>query len=254
MVSNEHRSLERMQGTADVDAAIKNLDFDAISRTYEKQNEFLLVEQFLDEKAVVPLVAEANQMRSQINRNYIPKHKKGGSVSYFALANKAPAILSLYRAPAFIDLLSRLSGVRLLLCPDDDPHACALYYYTEPGDHIGFHYDTSYYKGARYTVLIGLLEQSSSRLVCQLYKGDPTREPQELSVATTPGTLVFFNGDKLYHAVTPLGPREERIVLTMQYVTNQSMGPFKRLFSNLKDAFAYFGLRSLIPGAKAKTA
>jgi hypothetical protein len=32
------------------------------------------------------------------------------------------------------------------------------------------------------------------------------------------------------------------------------MGPFKRLFSNLKDAFAYFGLRSLIPGAKAKTA
>ena len=254
MVSNEHRTLERMTGTTDVDAAIKNLDFDAISRTYQKQNEFLLVEQFLDEKAVAPLVAEANQMRSEINRNYIPKHKKGGSVSYFALANKAPAILSLYRAPAFIELLSRLSGVRLLLCPDDDPHACALYFYTEPGDHIGFHYDTSYYKGARYTVLIGLLEQSSSRLVCQLYKGDPTRKLQELSVATTPGTLVFFNGDKLYHSVTPLGLGEERIVLTMQYVTNQNMGPFKRLFSNLKDAFAYFGLRSLIPGAKAKTA
>ena len=71
-------------------------------------------------------------------------------------------------------------------------------------------------------------------------------------MATNPGTMVFFNGDKLYHAVTPLGPGEERIVLTMQYVTNQSMGPFKRLFSNMKDAVAYFGLRSLIRGAKAQ--
>ena len=138
------------------------------------------------------------------------------------------------------------------MCPDDDPHACALYFYTEPGDHIGFHYDTSYYKGARYTVLVGLLERSSSRLVCQLYKGDARRQIQELSVATNPGTMVFFNGDKLFHAVTPLGPGEERIVLTMQYVTNQGMGPFKRLFSNMKDAVAYFGLRSLIRGAKAQ--
>ena len=144
-----------------------------------------------------------------------------------------------------MDFLSRLAGARLLLCPDDDPHACALYFYTEPGDHIGFHYDTSYYKGARYTVLIGLVERSSSRLVCQLYKDDPRRQTQELSVATEPGTFVFFNGDKLYHSVSPLQPGEERIVLTMQYVIDQRMGPFKRVVSNMKDAVAYFGFRSL---------
>jgi len=241
-----------MSGVADVEAAIKNLDIAAIARTYHEQNEFLILERFLRPEAVAPLIAEAHQMRSDINRNYIPKHKKGGSVSYYTLAKKAPTILSFYQAPAFIDFLSRLAGTGLLLCPDDDPHACALYFYTEPGDHIGFHYDTSYYKGARYTVLVGLLERSSSRLVCQLYKGDSTRQIRELSVATNPGTMVFFNGDKLYHAVTPLGPGEERIVLTMQYVTNQSMGPFKRLFSNMKDAVAYFGLRSLIRGAKAQ--
>jgi len=252
LVINEQRSSEGMSGVADIEAAIKNLDFDAVARTYHEQNEFLIVEHFLRQEAVAPLTAEADQMRSDINRNYIPKHKKGGSVSYYTLAKKAPAILSLYQAPAFIDFLSRLAGARLLVCPDDDPHACALYFYTEPGDHIGFHYDTSYYKGARYTVLVGLLERSSSRLVCQLYKGDARRQIQELSVATNPGTMVFFNGDKLYHAVTPLGPGEERIVLTMQYVTNQSMGPFKRLFSNMKDAVAYFGLRSLIRGAKAQ--
>jgi len=235
---------------AEIEAAIKNLDFDAISRTYQNQNEFLLVERFLDEAAVAPLVADANRMRTEINRNYIPKHKKGGSVSYFALSKKAPGILSLYQAPKFIDFLSKLAGARLLLCPDDDPHACALYFYTEPGDHIGFHYDTSYYKGARYTVLLGLVERSSSRLVCQLYRGDPAHKTRELCVATEPGTLVFFNGDKLYHAVTPLGQGEERIVLTMQYVVSQKMGPFKRLLSNMKDAVAYFGLRSLL-GARS---
>ena len=37
------------------------------------------------------------------------------------------------------------------------------------------------------------------------------------------------------------------IILTLQYVTNQEMGPFKRMFSNLKEAVAYFGLPALLP-------
>ena len=36
-----------------------------------------------------------------------------------------------------------------------------LYYYTEAGDHIGYHYDTSYYKGSRYTILMGLVDKST---------------------------------------------------------------------------------------------
>jgi len=133
-------------------------------------------------------------------------------------------------------------------CPDNDPHACALYYYTEPGDHIGFHYDTSYYKGARYTVLLGLVQRSEScRLVAHLYKDDPTRETKEISLGYGPGDLVVFNGDKLWHGVTPLAKGEERVVLTMEYVTNQKMALPKRIFSNLKDAFAYFGASALWP-------
>ena len=31
----------------------------------------------------------------------------------------------------------------------------------------------------------------------------------------------------------------------MEYVTNQEMGRFQRLYSNLKDAFGYFGIRAL---------
>jgi hypothetical protein len=45
-----------------------------------------------------------------------------------------------------------------------------------------------------------------------------------------------------------VGEGEERIVLSMEYVTNQEMGPFKRFISNMKDAIAYFGVSALWRG------
>ena len=230
----------------ELERALKALDSESVRRTYREQNEFVCLERWLPAALVERMVAEVERVRPHIHRSYIPRHKKGGSVSYYTLREQAPTILALYRAPAFIAFLSALTGHALQPCPESDPHACALYFYTEPGDHIGFHFDTSYYRGARYTVLVGLIERSSSRLVCQLYKNDPRGRPVvELQLATHPGTLIAFNGDKLWHSITPLGEDEERVSLTLEYVTDPSMHPVKRLFSNLKDAFAYFGLRAV---------
>jgi len=236
--------------TEAIEQAISALNFEQVRQEYWHQNEFVCLPGFLSEAVIqASLLPSVQRMKPQLNRNYIPGHKKGGSISYYSVREQAPAFLQLYRSPAFMDFLTRLVGVPLLPCPENDPHACALYYYTEPGDHIGFHYDTSYYKGARYTVLMGLVDQSPScRLVCQLYKDDPTRAMLELQLATEPGTVVIFNGDKLWHSVTPLGEGEERVVLTLEYVTNQSMGPVQRLYSNLKDAFGYFGLKAFLGG------
>jgi hypothetical protein len=235
---------------SDIERALSTLDAGHVRKTYWEQDEFICLERWLPASLVDRMVEEVERVRPGIHRNYIPRHKKGGSVSYYALREQAPTILALYRAPAFIAFLSSLTGRALQPCPETDPHACALYFYTDPGDHIGFHFDTSYYRGARYTVLVGLIERSSSRLVCQLYKKDPRGRPVvELQLATHPGTLVAFNGDKLWHAITPLGENEERVSLTLEYVTDPSMHPAKRFFSNLKDAFAYFGLRAVFRGA-----
>ena len=225
--------------------ALAGVSVDDVRRRYWEQNEFIYLERWLPAPLVERMVAEVNRVRPSINRNYIPRHKKGGSVSFYTLVEQAPTIVALYRAPAFIEFLAGLTGQRLQACPPSDPHSCALYYYTEPGDHIGFHFYTSYYRGARYTVLVGLVERSSSRLVCQLYKNDPSRAPVEVKLATHPGTFIFFNGDKLWHSITPLGEGEERVSLTLEYVTDPSMNPMKRLFSNLKDAVAYFGFRAV---------
>jgi hypothetical protein len=228
-----------------VAGALASVDLAAVQRQYRAQDEFVYLERWLPPSLVERLLVEVERVRPSINRNYIPRHKKGGSVSFYTLLEQAPTIVALYRAPAFVQFLAAVTGRPLQACPPGDPHSCALYFYTEPGDHIGFHFDTSYYRGARYTVLLGLVERSSSRLVCQLYKKDPGRAPVELQLATHPGTLILFNGDRLWHAVTPLGEGEERISLTLEYVTDPSMNPVKRLFSNLKDAVAYFGFRAV---------
>lgn len=229
----------------DVAAAFDRLDGDRVRATFQAQNEFVHLPGCLPPEVIGALVADAERVRPSIHRSYIPRHKKGGSVSAYTIAEQAPAIAALYRAPALVKFLAAVTGRALQPCPASDPHACALYLYTEPGDHIGFHYDTSYYRGERFTVLIGLIERSSSRLACQLYRGLPDREPVDLSLRTEPGSLVLFNGDKLWHAITPLGEGEERVSLSLEYVTDPSMPIGRRFVSNMKDAIAYFGLRTV---------
>ena len=235
----------------EVARAIERVDVEALRRTYVEQDEFVYIERWLPPALVARLVADVDRVRPAIHRNYIPRHKKGGSVSAYTLVAQAPAIVALYRSPAFLEFLARLTGARLQRCPATDPHACALYFYTEPGDHIGFHYDTSYYRSARYTVLVGLVERSSSRLVCQLHRGLPGRTPVEVSLRTDPGTFILFNGDRLWHAITPLGAGEERVSLTLEFVTDPRMAPLKRFVSNMKDSIAYFGFRSVF-GERAR--
>ena len=117
-------------------------------------------------------------------------------------------------------MLEAISGERAAACPADDPHAYALYYYTQPGDHIGWHYDTSYYDGRRYTLLLGVLDDSSCRLDYELHTREPGVAVSPGSVQIPPGGLVFFDGDKLRHRITPSGENEMRVSLTFEYVTD----------------------------------
>jgi hypothetical protein len=240
--------------TLALERVLAALDLPALERQYWEQGEFLFLPRFLPEDAVARLLEDVARLEPGLHRNWVPRHKKGGSVSHFAIADGGPAILAFYRSEAFRRFLGRLVRAELLLCPDDDPHACALYFYTEAGDHMGYHYDTSYYRGARYTVLCGLVQESSSRLLCRLHTREPGREPVDLAVATTPGSLVIFNGDQVYHGVSPAAAGERRVVLTLEYVTSREMGRAQRVFSNLKDAFAYFGVRSLWEARRRATA
>lgn len=229
------------------------LDQAALRRRFLDQDEFLHLEGFLPPSLVAELQAGVAATRGAVNRNLIPGHKKGGSVSRHVIDRQAPAIAALYRNAEFKAWLARLCGQALLPSPEDDPHAYALYFYTEAGDHIGWHYDTSYYKGARYTLLLGVIDDSSCKLEYKLYTKVPGREPVAGAISLKPGALVFFNGDKLHHRITPLAAGEDRVALTFEYLTSQDMNPFWRLISNWKDAFAYFGFRQVFRRGRTPT-
>ena len=230
--------------SAAVTDQLRGHDREALRQRFSADNEFLVVPDWLEPTWVEKTLARrARELVDVAHRNYVPGYKKGASISYFTLAEQAPEFVELYHHEELRRFFSQLVGVELMRCPERDPHACALYYYTEPGDRVGFHYDTSWYKGVRYTVLLGLVQESQQcRLMCELHKDDPERETREETFLTEPGTMVVFNGDKLWHAVSPLAEGEQRIVLTMEYVTDPRMNAAKRFVSNIKDSIAYFGI------------
>ena len=217
---------------------------------FQAGDEFITIADYLPPETLATLQASLPALEPHVHRNFIPGHKKGGSVSRYDLDRHAPTFTEFYRSAALHAFLERLCGRTLLRCPADDPHAYALYYYTEAGDHIGFHYDTSYYRGARYTVLLGLVNDSSCRLEYELYRRHHDRDPVRDSIALDPGTLVVFNGDYLWHRVTPAQPGDRRVALTLEFVTDHRMNPLRRFVSNMKDAIAYFGFRQVFGRAK----
>ena len=216
-----------------------------LRQDFVAQGAFLYLSEFLPPEATAQLVAAVGAVKESVNRNYLPGHKQGGSVSRHTLDELAPFIGEIYRSPALIDWLSQLAGEPLQVSPPNDPHAYALYFYTRPGDHIGWHYDTSYYAGRRYTLLLGVIDESSCRLDFELHTRKPGATVVPGSVRIPPGGLVFFDGDTLRHRISPLGENEVRVSLTFEYVTDPRMHFGWRVISNMKDAFAYFGFRQV---------
>jgi len=228
--------------------ALARLDLDAARRRYSDQDEFVVLENLVAPGVIARWEQELADLQPQIHRNYIPKHKKGGSVDYDTVARLGPSITDLYHSPSFQQTLCRIAEAPMKECPASDPHRCAFYAYTEAGDHIGFHYDTSYYKDRRWTVLVGFIDESSSKLHCHLHTRNKGRAVEKLELKVGPGTVVLFNGDKLWHAVTPIAEGERRFIVSMQYVINGDMNPFMRFVSNMKDSIAYFGLKKVFFG------
>ena len=224
---------------------LESLDTQGLRGEYLRQGSFVYVENFLPADITARLIDAIAAVGGSVNRNYLPGHKQGGSVGRHAIDTEAPFIAELYRSPALRRWLDELTGERLQLSPPGDPHAYALYFYTRAGDHIGWHYDTSYYAGKRYTLLFGLIDDSSCRLDYELHTRETGASVVSASIKIPPGGLVFFDGDALRHRISPSREGEKRVSLTFEYVTDPRMHPWWRLISNMKDAFAYFGFRQV---------
>src|ERR1044071_1788198 len=95
----------------------------------------------------------------ETERSYLPAHKKGGTVAYETLEQKAPGLVALYRSHGLCKLVSDIVRLRLEPTPLHDQSSCSVLFYEKPGDHIGWHYDHNFYRGRHFTVLIPMINR-----------------------------------------------------------------------------------------------
>lgn len=233
--------------------ALGALDMERVVEAFHAQRQFIFLPDFLPPSLVDGLAAEYRELKPAVHRSYVPVFKKGGAVSHYTLTERAPLYRALFKSPAYLEFMRRLTKRELVACPDEDPHATALYVYTEPGDQVGFHYDVCYYdEGTTYTVLIGIVDDSSARLEGRLFKDGPREAPEDLSIRTGRGSMVIFNGCSLEHRVTPIGEGEERCVYTMVFLTNPKRSFGRRVLANLDHALRYFGFSIFFRKSEAR--
>ena len=218
-------------------------DFDTDTKKTFAREHIVRIEHTLTPRSLTRLQAECLANREHAERSFIPKHKKGGTLSYEAMHHLAPACLALYHSMPLRESLSRLVGLPLQPTADHDQSSCSLLYYDQAGDHIGWHYDYNFYRGRHFTVLISLVNRSSQG---ELSKGRLQRKTgSEISdLATGENTLVIFEGAKVFHRATAIDSGEQRVMLSMTFCTEPRISPLKELMRRIKDT-AYYGPRVL---------
>jgi hypothetical protein len=226
---------------------LAGLDWPVVERSFHAQHEMVYLDKVLPTSLVDALVAEAAALKPWVARSVALWHRQGGSVSFYHLKRHAPLMLELYRSERMLDLVSRLAGKRLFRCHEQDPHSCALFLYTKKGDRVDMHYDGCFYpEGRIYTVLMPLVNRSRSPLVCDLYTKLQGRAVERVELDTAPGSLVIFKGGNVWHGVPPIGAGEERIVFSLEFLTDPSMSRARRLVANTDHAMKYFGFKSIL--------
>ncbi len=188
-------------------------------------------------------VLEAVERLVSTERSYLPAHKKGGTVAYSSLREKAPMLVDLYTSGTIARTIEAITGEQVEPTPLHDESSCSVLFYEKPGDHIGWHYDHNFYRGRHFTVLIPVVNRgapgglSTARLKTKGHDG-------ETEISTPPNRLILFEGARVLHKVTPIAEGERRVIWSMTYCTDCRNSPLQGLARRVKDT-AFFGLRAL---------
>lgn len=221
-----------------------SLDVARLARCYSENDGFLLLPRLLPAVLVDEMIAEARRLMPWAVRKRALFVRKAGALRHQVIEKEAPAMHALHQSPALLQLFSRVTGVPLEHRDPRESHASALYTYTQPGDWLNWHYDEcGCPPGDSFSTIIGLIDNSQSRLEIETRRNRPDREPLRQSVQTVPGTFAFFCGSSAYHRVTPLGKGEERVTFAFTYLRQgRKVGGLYNVRLKLGNALVYFGL------------
>lgn len=220
-------------------------DLDRVKARFDEGDEFVVVDRGLSDEVIDRIRREI--VFEHATRSAVPWHRAAGSIGYRRIQREAPFTAAVYRSAVLREYVSKLTGKPILCKSDDDDHACTFYVYTKAGDRMAYHYDICGCEdGGSYSLIIGVVNDSSQKLLVQLHKKSRERKTQAFGIATPPGTLITFSGSKLLHGVSRLGEKETRVTLGLAYRTTDYQPPTRRFVKVFADTFFHFGVGGLV--------
>jgi len=161
-------------------------------------------------------------------------NKKGITISTNNIIKYAPQLINYYQN----ELCKKVSQeINLKLYPTDlkFPTSCALLIYENEGDWINWHYDYNYYNGRFFTVLIPI----TNNITCTEFQfKDSNNDVKSINLINN--NSFCFEGNYLYHRASKLCNNQKRVILSCQFVTDNSMSLINKIRIKMKD-FAYIG-------------
>ena len=147
---------------------------------------------------------------------------------------KTPSTIINFYQNDLCKIISKLTNLKLYPTDLSYPTSCALLIYNEENDWINWHYDYNYYNGRFFTVLIPITHIET----CTKFQFmDDTNKITNIDLINKG---LCFEGNYLYHRATKLCKNQKRVILSCQYVTDNSMNLVNKLRIKLKD-YAYIG-------------
>lgn len=227
---------------------VASLDEDALARAWRDDDGLIILPRLLPAPLVDEMVAEARRLMPEATRKTVPWKRRAGALPHRYIVEAAPAMHALHQSPSLLALFARVTGVPLEHRAPGEAHASALYVYTRRGDWMDWHADEcGCPPGESFSTIVGLIDESSSRLEFEMGRGVPEREPIRRSLHTTPGTFAFFCGTRAFHRVTPLGDGEERVTFAFTYIRQgRRPGGIYNFRMKLGNTLVYFGFKHLL--------
>jgi hypothetical protein len=160
-------------------------------------------------------------------------NRKGITIPTKNICENSPHLISFYNNE-LCKIVSQVTGLKLYPTELDFPTSCAIIIYEKEGDWINWHYDYNYYNGRFFTVLIPITHD----LTCTKFQfKDKNNKIIDMDLTDN---SICFEGNYLYHRASKLCNNQKRVMLSCQYVTDNSISFINKLRIKLKD-FAFIG-------------
>jgi hypothetical protein len=154
------------------------------------------------------------------------KHQK--NISYTELKKEVPDIDDWYESLSSV--LSPYIDETLKVVPKDIKTRICLVVYEKEGDYIDWHFDTNHYNGRFFTLLIPI----STEATCGNYVYKDHNEVEQI-IEVEKSQAIFFEGDKVYHRGKELCAKQRRVILSLTFVTDDSMNVWNYCLHKVKE-------------------